>query len=141
MFPVKSSYTTSGTCKPLLMILSNTTLYIAGLKSNNVYSNHFVLPYTDLNTILIGPNSQTIHFSNYGNDMHCLVTTGCATVTGDIVGQIEIAMRKHPSRPKLPAVKQLSMRDMINLRRAICKQTSVDKVIIIILVNYLIYCV
>lgn len=92
------------------------------------YVNHFVLPYTELNTVLIGPNAQTIHLSNYDNDMQCLIVAGCSNITGNLVGQLEMAMRKDENRPKLPAVKQLNMRDMANLRRAICKQTSVDKV-------------
>lgn len=111
-----------------MVILSNTTLYVAGYKSNTSYVNHFVLLYTELNTILIGPNAQTVHLSNYDNDMQCLIVTGCSNITGNLVGQLEMAMRKDVNRPKLPAVKQLNMRDMVNLRRAICKQTSVDKV-------------
>lgn len=87
-----------------------------------------MLPYTELNTILVGPNAQTIHISNYDKDMQCILTTGCGIMTGDIIGQLEMAMRKDTNKPKLPAVKQLTMRDMINLRRTICKQTSVDKV-------------
>ena len=100
------------------------------MKPNSTYCNHFVLPYTELNTILIGPNAQTIHLSNYDKDMQCIISTGCCNVTGDLVGQLEIAMRRDINKPKLPAVKQLSMRDMVNLRRAICKQTSVHKVIL-----------
>lgn len=111
-----------------MAVLSSTTLYLAGLKATNTYVNHFVLPYIELNTIIIGPNSQTVHISNYDNDMQCFLTTGCANITGDFVGQLEIAMRKDLNKPKLPAVKQLGMQDMVNLRRAICKQSSVDKV-------------
>jgi pleckstrin family protein M 2 len=59
--------------------------------------------------------------------MQCIITTGCSKITGDLVGSLEIAMRRDISKPRLPAVKNLSMRDMANLRRAICKQTSVDK--------------
>ncbi|KAJ8949469.1 hypothetical protein NQ314_008226 [Rhamnusium bicolor] len=112
VFPVRSAYTTNGDTKPLLVILTDNTLYIAGMKSNNGYCNHFVLPYTELNTILIGPNAQTIHLSNYDKDMQCIVSTGCCNVTGDLVGQLEIAMRRDINKPILPAVKQLSMRDM-----------------------------
>lgn len=65
--------------------------------------------------------------------MQCLVVTGCADITGDLVGCLEIAMRKDVNKPKLPAVKHLCMRDMVNLRRAICKQTAIDKVSYIIL--------
>ncbi|XP_018577712.1 uncharacterized protein LOC108916016 [Anoplophora glabripennis] len=127
VFPVRSAYTTNGDTKPLLVILTDSTLYIAGMKPNSTYCNHFVLPYTELNTVLIGPNAQTIHLSNYDKDMQCIISTGCCNVTGDLVGQLEIAMRRDMNKPRLPAVKQLSMRDMVNLRRAICKQTSVEK--------------
>lgn len=110
------------------MILTNTTLYVSGYKQNLSYFNHFVLPYTELNTVLIGPNAQTIHFSNYDKDMQFIVLTGCANITGNIVGQLEMAMRKDTNKPQLPAVKQINMRDMANLRRAICKQTAVETV-------------
>lgn len=128
MFNVRSAYTTTGESRPLLVILTDSTFYIASSKPNGSYCNHFVLPYTELNTILIGPNAQTIHFSNYDKDMQCLITTGCTDMTNDLIGQLEIAMRKDMNKPALPAVKHLSMRDMVNLRKAICKQTSVDKV-------------
>ncbi|KAF5281278.1 hypothetical protein FQA39_LY05164 [Lamprigera yunnana] len=133
VFPVYSAYTTSGENKPLVVVLSSTTLYITGFKHNNTYCNFFVLPYTELNTILIGPNAQIIHISNYDNDMQCIVTTGSDTLTSEIVGQLEMAMRKDCNKPKLPAVKQLNMRDMINLRKSICKQTTVTEVCIIFL--------
>lgn len=56
-----------------------------------------------------------------------MITTGCAKITSDLIGQVEIAVRKDINKPQLPAVKHLSMRDMANLRKAICKQTAVDK--------------
>lgn len=128
IFPVRSAYATNGSSKPLLIILTDATFYIAGTKPGHTYCNHFVLPYTELNTILIGPSAQTIHFSNYERDMQCIVSTGCAKITSDIVAHLEIAMRRDVRKPTLPAVKQLTMNDMANLRRAICKQTAVHKV-------------
>ncbi|KAF7283348.1 hypothetical protein GWI33_000859 [Rhynchophorus ferrugineus] len=127
IFPVRSAYTTNGDSMPLLLVLTDKTLYVTSMKQNNVFCNHFVLPFTDLNTVLIGPNAQVLHFSNYSTDMQCILTTGCSKITSDIVGQLEIAMRRDPNKPKLAAVKHLNMRDMVNLRKAICKQTSVDK--------------
>ncbi|KAL3283510.1 hypothetical protein HHI36_006649 [Cryptolaemus montrouzieri] len=126
-FMVRSTYTTSGDSKPLLAILTNATIYITSLGSNGRYRNHFLLPYTELNTVLIGPSAQTIHLSNMKQDMQCMITTGCAMVTNDFIGQLEMAMRKDINRPRMLAVKQLSMQDMVNLRRAICKQTAVHK--------------
>lgn len=112
----------------MLIALTDTTLYVTGFKTGSIYVNHFVLPYMELNTILIGPNSQTIHIANYDNDMQCLIVTGCSDITEDLVGRLEMAMRRDVNKPKLPAVKHLCMRDMVNLRRAICRQTAIDKV-------------
>lgn len=112
-----------------MLILTDATLYVTQCtKGTNAFYNHFVLPYVELNTILIGPNAQVIHFSNYEKDMQIIVTTGCANITGDIMSKLEMAMRKDSNKPQLPAVKQINMRDMANLRKAICKQTAVNKV-------------
>ncbi|ENN77317.1 hypothetical protein YQE_06143, partial [Dendroctonus ponderosae] len=127
IFPIRSAYTTNGDSKPLLLVLTNRAIYVVSSKQSTEFSTHFVLPYTDLNAILIGPNSQTVHFSNNDTDMQCILTTGCSKITNDLIGQIEIAMRRDANKPALPAVKHLSMRDMTNLRRAICKQTTVNK--------------
>lgn len=125
---MKSSYTTNGDSKPLMLILTDSSLYVTSTKANNTFYNNFIMPYIELNTILIGPNAQVIHFSNYDKDMQIIVTTGCANITGDIISKLEMAMRKDVNKPQLPAVKQINMRDMVNLRKAICKQTAVDKV-------------
>ncbi|KAL1497160.1 hypothetical protein ABEB36_008165 [Hypothenemus hampei] len=129
IFPVRSAYTTSGFSRPLLLILTTRAFYVTALNPPpNSYHTYFVLPYTDLNTILIGPNAQLIHFSNYDADMQCILTTGCSQITGEIISRIEIAMRRdNVNKPQLAAVKHLSMGDMANLRNVVCKQTSVDK--------------
>lgn len=127
LFMVRSAYTSKGESCPLLAILTNAALYITSLISGGRYRNHFFLPYSDLSTILIGPNGQTIHISNFKQDMQCMITTGCTQVTNDFIGQLGMAMRKNINKPCLPAVKQLSMHDLVNLRRAICKQTAVQK--------------
>ncbi|CAG9825381.1 unnamed protein product [Phaedon cochleariae] len=127
VFHVRSSYTTNGDSKALLVLLTDRTLYITGSKPNGSYHNHFVLPYTDLDTILLGPNAQMVHFSNADREMQCIISTGCSNVTSELVGQLEIAMRRDSNKPRLPAVKQLNMRDMVALRSAICRQTSVHK--------------
>lgn len=126
-FLLHSAYTTTGEHKPLIFLLSSNTLYIASIKPNATYCNHFVLPYAELNTVLIGPNAQTIHMANYDGDMQCIVTTGCATLTNKLMACLEMSMRRDVKRPTLPAVKQLTMRDMKTLRRSICKQTAVHK--------------
>lgn len=127
-FSVKSSYSTSGDCQQLIVAITECCLYVVGYTHPDNWCNHFVLPYTDLNTVIIGPDLQTVHLSNYEKDMQSLFVTGCSNATREFMGKLEFAMRRDKNRPKLPAVKQLCMRDMLNLRRAICKQSSVHKV-------------
>ncbi|XP_018319381.1 uncharacterized protein LOC108732885 [Agrilus planipennis] len=127
VYPVRSAYTTVGESQPLLLLITYSTIYITGLKPNNSFCNYFVLPYTELNTILIGPNAQTIHFSNFDNDMQFIITTRGTQATNEIVAQLEMAVRNDSNKPILPAIKQLSLRDMANLRKSVCKQSSVDK--------------
>lgn len=125
---MQSTYTLDGNSRPLLLILTSRCLYVVSSKQHSVFSTHFVLYYTDLNVILIGPNAQTIHFSNYDQDMQCSLTTGCSKITGEVISQLEYAMRIDKNKPRLPAVKHLTMQDMFNLKAAVCKQTAVDKV-------------
>ncbi|XP_030758384.1 uncharacterized protein LOC115884070 isoform X2 [Sitophilus oryzae] len=127
VYPIRSAYATNGDSIPLLLILTDITLYVTSLKHDNVFCNHFILPYTDLNAVLIGPNAQVLHISNNNLDMQCMLTTGCSKIANDIVSHLEVAMRRDLNKPKLPAIKHLTMRDMVNLRKAICKQTAVDK--------------
>ncbi|KAK9869654.1 hypothetical protein WA026_003402 [Henosepilachna vigintioctopunctata] len=127
MFMVRSAYTTDGDSKPLLAILTNSAIYITSWTSNGRYRNLFMLPYPELNSILIGPSAQTVHLSNINGDMQCMITTGCSMVTNNFISQLEFIIRKDKSQAIMPALKHLSMQDMTNLRKAICKQTTVQK--------------
>lgn len=128
---MRSVYSVSGESKPFVVILSNTTLYITGFKANHTFVNDFILPYSELDTILIGPDSHTVHFSshaNSGDKKQYLLVTGSAHITAEIIGKLEMIMRTSVQHYALPAVRHLTMRDMQCLRRNVCKQTAVQKV-------------
>jgi len=53
VFKVTSSYSNNGIGKPLLALLTNINLYLVGVKSNYMYSNQLVIPYTHLDAMLV----------------------------------------------------------------------------------------
>jgi hypothetical protein len=53
VFKVSSFYSNSGMGKPLLALLTNINLYLVGVKSNYMYSNQLVMPYTNLDAMLV----------------------------------------------------------------------------------------
>lgn len=59
VFKVSSSYCSSGIATPLLALLTNINLYLIGVKSNCTYCNNLVMPYTDLDAMLV--SSLSIH--------------------------------------------------------------------------------
>ncbi|KAF7994838.1 hypothetical protein HCN44_004310 [Aphidius gifuensis] len=126
IYKVRSSYMTNGESKPMLAILTNKTLYLTGSKIDNTYSNQFVIPYNELDVIMIGPNSQTILISNADYEMQYLFSTGCSKTTSDLISHIELSMRRSPIKPKLPAVKELHYDDMHILKHSILKETAVN---------------
>lgn len=126
-YKVRSSYSSNGESKPLLIFLTNATLYISGFKPNQSLFNQFVLPYTELDTILIGPNGHTIHFSNSDREMQFIVSTGSTDITGNLIGQLEMIIRRNKVNPVLPAIRYLTMREMVQLKTAVCNETTVDK--------------
>ncbi|XP_074109615.1 pleckstrin homology domain-containing protein pruning defect 1 isoform X2 [Cotesia typhae] len=127
VYKVRSSYMTNGDSRPMLTLLTDKTLYLTGLKSDNIYSNQFVIPYNELDVIMIGPNAQTILISNADCEMQYLFSTGCSKITHEIITHLEIAMRRSPSKPRLPAVKELSYKDMRNLKHSIMSETAVNQ--------------
>jgi len=89
----------------------------------------------------IGPNAQTILISNADCEMQYLFSTGSSRTTSELIGHLEMAMRRSPSKPRLPAVKELNYEDMHILRNSILSDTAVHPVrkilLILILTNYI----
>ncbi|XP_011495840.1 PREDICTED: pleckstrin homology domain-containing family M member 2 [Ceratosolen solmsi marchali] len=125
VYKVRSSYMTNGESKPMLALLTDKTLYLSGQKGEHMYSNQFVIPYNELDVIMIGPNAQTILISNGDYEMQYLFSTGSSENTSELITHLEIAMRRSPSKPRLPAVKELYYDDMHTLKYSILAETSV----------------
>lgn len=60
--------------------------------------------------------------------MQYLFSTGSSQTTSELIGHLEMAMRRSPTKPKLPAVKELSYEDMHILRNSILTDTAVHPV-------------
>ncbi|XP_011306068.1 pleckstrin homology domain-containing family M member 2 [Fopius arisanus] len=127
VYKVRSSYMNNGDSKPMLALLTDKTLYLTGTKADNSYSNQFVIPYNELDVIMIGPNAQTILISNADYEMQYLFSTGSSQTTSELISHLEMAMRRSPSKPRLPAVKELSYDDMHSLKYSILTETAVHR--------------
>ncbi|KAJ8687505.1 hypothetical protein QAD02_023299 [Eretmocerus hayati] len=125
VYKVRSSYMANGESKPMLALLTDKTLYLTGQKSDYTYSNQFVIPYNELDVILVGPNAQTILISNADFEMQYLFSTGSRQTTSELISHLEMAMRRSPSKPRLPAVKELRYDDMHSLKYVILSETAV----------------
>lgn len=125
VYKVRSSYMTNDDSKPMIALLTDKTLYLTGTKPDNTYSNQFVIPYNELDVIIIGPNAQTILLSNADYEMQYLFSTGSSQTTSELIAYLEMAMRRSPTKPRLPAVKELSYEDMHTLRQSILSDTAV----------------
>lgn len=60
--------------------------------------------------------------------MQYLFSTGSTETTWELIAHLEMAMRRSPSKPKLPAVRELSYDDMHSLRHSILAETAVNLV-------------
>ncbi|XP_012288630.1 pleckstrin homology domain-containing family M member 2 [Orussus abietinus] len=125
VYKVRSSYMTNGESKPMLALLTDKTLYLTASKIDRSYSNQFVIPYNELDVIMVGPNAQTILISNADYEMQYLFSTGSSQTTSELIAHLEMAMRRSPSKPRLPAVKELNYEDMHILRHGILAETVV----------------
>lgn len=55
VYKVRSSYMTNGESKPMMALLTDKTLYLTGSKIDHTYSNQFVIPYNELDVIMVSP--------------------------------------------------------------------------------------
>lgn len=53
VYKVRSSYMTNGESKPMLALLTDKTLYLTSSKSDHSYRNQFVIPYNELDVIMV----------------------------------------------------------------------------------------
>jgi len=60
--------------------------------------------------------------------MQYLFSTGSSQTTSELISHLEMAMRRSPTKPRLPAVKELNYEDMHILRNSILTDTAVHPV-------------
>lgn len=53
VYKVRSSYMTNGESRPMIALLTDKTLYLTGSKLDHSYSNQFVIPYNELDVIMV----------------------------------------------------------------------------------------
>jgi len=53
VYKVRSSYMTNGESKPMIALLTDKTLYLTSSKMDHSYSNQFVIPYNELDVIMV----------------------------------------------------------------------------------------
>nr|CAD7424649.1 unnamed protein product [Timema monikensis] len=126
VFRVRNSYFLDETCQPLLVLMTDTTLYVTGSKNNDIYYNYHVLPYNELDAIIVGPNAQTVLFASASSKSEVMVATGNRLMTEKLVGHLEVAMRR---ASLLPAVRQLQLDDMRSLYHWLAKEVTLSEVV------------
>lgn len=62
--------------------------------------------------------------------MQYLFSTGSSQTTSELISHLEMAIRRSPIKPRLPAVKVLSYEDMHILRQSLLCDTAVHSVCI-----------
>lgn len=62
VYKVRSSYMTNGESKPMIALLTDKTLYLTGSKLDHTYSNQFVIPYNELDVIMVNFGQIIYHF-------------------------------------------------------------------------------
>lgn len=62
VYKVRSSYMTNGESKPMIALLTDKTLYLTGSKMDHSYSNQFVIPYNELDVIMVRNNTYFFNF-------------------------------------------------------------------------------
>ncbi|XP_044731232.1 serine-rich adhesin for platelets [Chrysoperla carnea] len=135
IFKVQSAYNMIGENKPILLLITNTILFIFSL-NNDQYYNEFMIPLKEIHFILIGPNQQTIYITNNRQTLIYFIITADSKLTQQIISCLEFIIRTNQNQSntntttihyQLPAIKQFALNDMIQLRYAIYQQTSVTK--------------
>lgn len=107
------------------------SIYIIYVPCNNFRNQIIDSDSKVSNSFQIGPNAQTILISNADYEMQYLFSTGSSHTTSELITHLEIAMRRSPSKPRLPAVKELSYEDMHILKQSILSDTAVHPVSIL----------
>lgn len=124
VFKLYTGYSLEGHMTPVLVFLTDKTLYVADMIRSRLF-NKFVLPYTELDVILIGPHGNTVLLSNSARDMQQVLLAGGPYPADGLVSSLEMCARRGGS--VLPAVGQLTLDHLAPLQQFVRENSSVGK--------------
>ncbi|XP_001359671.4 uncharacterized protein prd1 [Drosophila pseudoobscura] len=114
VFKLYTGYSSEGVMTPVLVLLTDRTLYVADLADQVRLCAKFVLAYKELDVILMGPFGNTVLLSNSMRDMQQVLLAGGPYPAGSLVANLELCARR--SGATLPAVGQLTLEHLAPLQ-------------------------
>lgn len=123
-FKLYTGYSREGYVTPVLVFLTDKTLYVTEVIRNRL-SNKFVLPYIDLDVILMGPFGNTVLLSNGVRDMQQVLLAGGPYPAEGLIASLELCARRGGST--LPAVGQLTLDHLAPLQAFVRDNSSIAK--------------
>ncbi|GAB0093728.1 uncharacterized protein DMENIID0001_089020 [Sergentomyia squamirostris] len=124
VFKLYTGYNRDGHMTPVLVFLTDKTLYVTDLVRNRL-CNKFVLPYTELDVILMGPYGNTVLLCNGARDMQQVLLAGGPYPANGLVSSLEICARRGGSI--LPAVGQLTLDHLAPLQSFVRDNSLIPK--------------
>ncbi|KAH8295207.1 hypothetical protein KR018_008710 [Drosophila ironensis] len=124
VFKLYTGYSVDGIMTPVLVILTDKTLYVSNLDHDGL-SAKFVLAYKDLDVILMGPFGNTVLLSNSMRDMQQVLLAGGPYPAGSLVANLELCARRSGST--LPAVGQLTLEHLAPLQAFVRANSCVGR--------------
>lgn len=124
VFKLYTGYSLEGYMTPVLVFLTDKTLYVTDLIRNRLF-NKFVLPYSELDVILIGPHGNTVLLSNSVRDMQQVLLAGGPYPADGLVSSLEMCARRGGT--VLPAIGQLTLDHLAPLQAFVRENSSVSK--------------
>lgn len=123
-FKLYAGYSNDGHICAVLVFLTDKTIYVVELMRNKL-SNKFVLPYSELDVILMGPMGNTVLLSNGARDMQ-QVLLACGPYPAEkLISSLEMCARR--GGKTLPAVGKLTLDHFAPLKAFVCNNSSVCK--------------
>ena len=123
-FKLYAGYSNDGNICAVLVFLTDKTIYVVELTRNKL-SNKFVLPYAELDVILMGPMGNTVLLSNGARDMQ-QVLLACGPYPAEkLISSLEMCARR--GGLNLPAVGELTLDHFAPLKAFVCNNSSVCK--------------
>ncbi|XP_062121934.1 LOW QUALITY PROTEIN: uncharacterized protein LOC133835834 [Drosophila sulfurigaster albostrigata] len=124
VFKLYTGYSCEGYMTPVLVLLTDKTLYVSDLVRNCLCAK-FVLAYKDLDVILMGPFGNTVLLSNSMRDMQQVLLAGGPYPADALVANLELCARRSGST--LPAVGQLTLEHLAPLQAFVRANSCVGK--------------